>query len=76
MPGSVQAGRREIARRIGRGLALFVNPLELLVRVAAENEIVMREVLVALVQAEVEHDAGAGRLVFAAALKRCAGRAV
>ena len=62
-------GRREIAGRVGRGLALLVDPVELLVRVAAEDEVVMREMLVAFVQAEIEHDAGAGGLVAAAAAR-------
>ncbi len=69
-------GRRgEVARRVGRGLAFFVDEVELLVRVAAEDEVVMREVFVAFVQAEVEHDAGACGLVFAPALEGHAGGA-
>ena len=71
------AGRRgEVAGRVGRGLALLVDEIELLVRIAAEDEVVMREVLVALVQAEVEHDAGAGGLVFAPPREGRADRAV
>ena len=62
-------GRRQIAGRIRRRLALLVNPVELLVRVPAEDEVMMREMVVAFLQPEIEHDARAGGFVAAAFLE-------
>ncbi len=70
------SGGCEIARRIRRGLALLVNPIELLVRIAAENEIVVGKVIVTLVQPEVEHDPGTGGLIFAAPRESRADRTI
>ena len=53
----------DVAGRVGRRLALAVDEVELLVRVAREDEVVMQEMLVAAVEAQVEDDARAGRLV-------------
>src|SRR5688572_1299622 len=54
--GRLATSRRgEIARRVRRRLAFLVDVFELLVRIAAEDKVVMREMIVALLQAEVEH---------------------
>ena len=63
------AGAARVAGRVGGRLALAVDGVELLVRVAREDEVVVEQVGVGAVEAEVEHDAGAGRLVAAAALE-------
>ena len=61
------AGRRgEIAGRVRGRLAAAVDPVELLLGVAREDEVVVQQVLVAAVQAEVEHDARAGRFATSA----------
>ena len=44
--------------------------------IAAEDEIVMREMLIALVQTQIQHDAGTGGFVFAALLELRADAAV
>ena len=59
----------DVARRVGGGLALAVDRVELLVRVAREDEVVVEQVVVAPVEAEVEDDPRAGRLVAAAAAR-------
>ncbi len=50
-PGSVRGGGREVARRVRGRLALAVDEVELLVRVAREDEVVVQQVVVGLVQA-------------------------
>ena len=70
------SGRREITGRVGRGFALLVDEIKLLVGVAAEHEIVMRQMLIALVQTQIQHDAGTGGFVFAALLELRADAAV
>ena len=56
-------GGGEVGGGVGRGDAFLVDRLELLMRVAAEDEVVVGEVFVGPVEAEVEHDAGAGGFV-------------
>ena len=67
--------RREVARRIGGGFAVSVDRLELILRVAGEDEVVMREMLVGTIEAEVEHDAGAGRFIATPAPEAALGHA-
>ena len=69
-PGGRDAGfgdgrRADIAGRVGGRLTAAVDHLELLVRIVREDEVVVDQLFVALVEAEVEHDARAGRLVAA-----------
>ena len=67
--GIGRGGGGEVAGGVGRGLAEVVDGVELLVGVAGEDEVVVGEVVVALVEAEVEDDAGAGGLVGALVLE-------
>ena len=57
----------DVAGRVGRRLALAVDDVELLVRIAREDEVVMEQVVVTAVEAQVEDHARAGRLVAAGA---------
>ena len=59
----------DVAGWIGSRLAPPVDGLELLLRVVGEDEVVVQQMVVAPVQPEVEHDAGTGRFVAAAALE-------
>ena len=59
----------DVAGWIGSRLAPPVDRLELLLRVAGEDEVVVQQMVVTPVQPEVEHDAGTGRFVAAAALE-------
>src|SRR3712207_7987587 len=54
--------RSEIGGRVGRRDAALVDGVELLLRVAGEDEAVMRQVLVALLEAEIEQDRKSTRL--------------
>ena len=70
--GSVARRGADVTGRIGRGLAPAVDRVELLVRVAREDEVMVQQVIVATIKPEVEDDAGTGRLVAAAARSNCA----
>ena len=53
----------DIAGRVSCGFSLLVDLLKLNMWILTEHKIVMQKVLVFLTQAEVQHDARAGRLV-------------
>ena len=53
---------RQIGGGVRRRLATLVDGVELLLRVAGEDEIMMAQMLIALVQAKIEHNARAGGL--------------
>ena len=59
----------DVTGRIGGRLATAVDRLELLVGIVREDEVVMDQLLVPLVEAEVEHHARTRGLVLAAAEK-------
>ena len=61
--------RGEIAGWVGGRFAKVVDGVELVVGVAREDKVVVGELLVAAIEAEVEHDSGASRLVGAEAVE-------
>jgi hypothetical protein len=57
-------GGDQIDRRVGRQLAFAEDGVEVLALVVGEEEVVVGELRVFAVEAEFEHQAGAGRFVF------------
>ena len=54
----------EITGRVRRRIGEIVDVVKLLVRIAGKDKIMMRQMLVALIKAEIKHHTGTSRLVF------------
>ena len=74
--GFTASRRREVTGWVGRGFTFFVDEIKLLVRVAAENKVMMGEMFVTFVQPEIEHDAGTGSFIVTPFFKLRADAAV
>ena len=70
--GRVGLGRgHEVDRRVGRATARFAEDgVEMLALVAGEKEVVVRELRILAVEAEFEHEAGAGGLELFSSVRR------